>query len=89
MCRCKINCLCSLKKINQINNNMKSETEFALTLNDLLTCENLDMVKTKLEDLLKKIKKENDEIISISEDDGIKDKPSNTGKDKGNDNNDP
>ena len=66
MCRCKINCLCSLKKINQINNNMKSETEFALTLNDLLTCENLDMVKTKLEDLLKKIKKENDEIISIN-----------------------
>ena len=66
MCRCEINCLCSLKKINQINNNMKSETEFALTLNDLLTCENLDIVKTKLEDLLKKIKKENDEIIKIS-----------------------
>jgi hypothetical protein len=66
MCRCKINCLCSLEKINQINNNMKSETEFALTLTDLLTCENLDIVKTKLEDLLKKIKKENEEIISIS-----------------------
>ena len=64
MCRCKITCLCALKKIKQINDNMISETAKALLLNDLLTCENLDIVKNKLEDILKKLQDESDEIIS-------------------------
>ena len=69
MCRCKINCLCTLKKIKKINENMQLETELALLLNDLLTCENLDVVKDKLKNILDNLKKESNQIYDV--DDGI------------------
>ena len=62
MCHCKINCLCSLKKINE---NMQLEIEVALLLNDLLTCENLDVVKDKLKNILDNLKKESNQIVNI------------------------
>jgi hypothetical protein len=69
MCKCKINCFCALKKINQINNTMILETEFSLTLTDLMTCENLDVVKNKLENIINNLKEETNEITGIGTED--------------------
>jgi hypothetical protein len=65
MCKCKINCFCALKKINQINNTIILETEFSLTLTDLMTCENLNVVKNKLENITDNLKAKSNKIISI------------------------
>ena len=62
MSSCKIICLSSLKQIKKINENMQSEIEISLLLNDLLTCENLDVVKDKLKNILDNLKKESNQI---------------------------
>ena len=48
---------------------MQLEIELALLLNDLLTCEKLDVVKDKLKKILDNLKKESNQIYDV--DDGI------------------
>ncbi len=45
------------------------ETEFSLTLTDLMTCENLDVVKNKLENIINNLKEETNEITGIGTED--------------------
>lgn len=68
MCCCDKKCICHLIKIQKINNGIKSEIDKLLLLNNLLTCENLNIVKVKLQNILDNLKTETNKISNEIDD---------------------
>ena len=71
MCHCKKKscskeCFFKLKFINYINDNMIKNTNAGALYIDELTCDTLGVLKSKLEEIVNKLQKENDYIIKIT-----------------------